>query len=902
MKPVFLPKTGYETFYKNAAEKDNAAQPSLRRRLSTTSAGGSIIVYDGPPYANGDIHIGHAINKILKDFIVRGANEAAVDNSLDDVRKYSLIPGWDCHGLPIEWKVEEEYRNRGIDKKDIPVLEFRKACADYASKWVQVQMESFKKLGLSADWDRYYTTMQKPVEANTVKRLHEHLMSGTLYSGERPILWSVAEGTALADAEVENDEKARYQSLLVRFPLMMHLSIEIEAPVHAIVWTTTPWTVPANQALFVNPEAVYIVFKYDDEYFLAGKDTMDFVLSKRENKEYEIVDEYIGEDLVGVTYFNPIIDIAASEDPLNPNYIRADEFVRTDSGTGIVHVVPSLAVDDFKMAKKYDLPIKEVLCADGTYSSNVPKYAGQAILTDDGKWGPAQGNVLADLTADGRVFDVWNDKHKAPISWRSKTPLLYRTTTQWFISVHNDYFTNVVNRVVNGEINFDSEESKNRFISMISGRPDWCISRQRSWGVPVAVIINKQTREPIKDDKVNEKIVGIIEREGTDCWWTRPVEDFLTKDYDPSLHEKVMDVLDVWFESGTLPSYQFTDVGDYRAIALEGSDQHRGWFQSSLIASMQYQQHSLPFSDIVTHGFILDAKGKKMSKSLGNVTDPMTVINEYGADCLRVMTAMADVTGDVRYSVPSIKLAETQLKKVRNTIRWLIGVLPNFKMDYIQVYGNMLDIKNPEFWILYNLVQVRMQFLSNIESFNFHKAWENIFNFCNHELSAIWFEIRKDTIYCDGEDDPHRISAQKAAWVILQVLISMVEVIAPFTAAQASEHFTRVDSGCVNLEYSDKLDEKVELVEEAINIRNLVMPEIEKYKKNVEKCSSLELEVGIPNTVDFGFDISSLFGTSNTFHSDRIVVKKSVGHKCSRCWKVVPNVASDGTCVRCESV
>lgn len=873
MKPVLLPSTPYNSFYKNASEQDKKTFPMIERRLSSYSD--NLVIYDGPPYANGNIHIGHAVNKVLKDFICRS-------------RESLLRLGWDCHGLPIEWKVEELYREEGISKSSLNPLEFRKRCYDYASSWVDTQMEEFKSLGLAANYANYYATYQKEVERETVKSLHDFIKHDSLYSGIRPILWSVAEQTALADAEVEYEE-TRFQSLIVKFPNCSFKGLNASV----LVWTTTPWTLPGNKVIALKSDHEYILIKYsgDDvsELFLIASECYEYVTSKKDGK-YEIIEKINSNDLIGETCNHPLLQQGYSP---SVKIVQAD-FVEVNSGTGFVHIAPACGPDDFRLGKQLNLDIEEVLTADGKLADSLPVFGGLQVLDDKGKWGSAQKTILDSVSENGNIFSLANGKHRSALSWRSKTPLLYRITKQWFIKIKgNKHFERFIEEKL-PKINFSTEESKNRFYSMVKNRPDWCISRQRVWGVPVALIVEKETGNIVSDDVVLKKIQNLILKEGSDTWWKNDVGYFLPQSYDATKYEKVMDVLDVWFESGSVTRYLFQKSKDQFGnitgnIALEGSDQHRGWFQSSMLVSMNTIQ---PISDVITHGFVLDKKGKKMSKSVGNVISPQDIIKKYGADAFRVFVAMSDYTVDIRYSDESMKIAETQLKKVRNTLRWLLGVMPNF--DLYDYYNMRFEL--PEKWIYMRTLELNIRINEHMEKYEFSKAWEELYSFCNHELSTIWCDYRKDLLYCDGEYSDSRKNVQMVVWFILDELLCHFEKFIPFTVAQVSEYYKKLDEPF----YINTNMEEVEIFEKFVSeYRSEITKKIGEFKKENDVTNTLELEIEIP--FEANFDAALLFNVSKCHYGNEIRVFKTNGHKCKRCWKYYDQLTND-LCIRCVSV
>lgn len=904
-KPVLLPATSYTNHYSNPVENDreviskwdNGFVEQYKKNFYVSPAR-SFVVMDGPPYANGNIHIGHALNKILKDVIARSQN--MMKNT------YSLIrPGWDCHGLPIEWKVEEMYREEGVDVSSVDTLDFRNRCRNYASGWVETQKEQMKSLGVFADWDNPYLTMSNEGDASTVSMVHTALSNGYLYRADRPVLWSVAEQTALADAEVEYKD-SRYQSLYVSFPVKRFDSNSVFKSLlenaNVLCWTTTPWSLPGNRAIAMLTKGDYGL--YEDENgkkYLVSCNLFEDVMEKTSLKLTKLCTFYACQvNDFGIVCSHPLTGYEDREVP-----VYAADFVRDDSGTGFVHIAPTLGPDDFKFGKKHNLSLEPVLGEDGKYTSNTPVFAGQTILDSEGKWGEGQGNVLANLRNNGNLVHVSNAKHSVAYSWRSKTPLLYRTTTQWFVrcdSLSNDVVMNV------DSINM-TPEGKQRLVSMLSGRPDWCISRQRKWGVPLGLFVNKDTKEVLNDNNVHVAVQSLFAQYGSDCWFTLEVKDFFDgTGHDPSMYEKVMDVCDVWFESGAVWSWVNGERKNCN-VMIEGSDQHRGWFQSSLLENSMVDNTNLLTDTILTHGFVLDHKGKKMSKSVGNVVDPMDVLKKYGADVLRLWVVTSDWEKDVKFPKDNLLSCNNLMKKIRNTFKWLLG-----NSDYRgQSALSNYDLRVEEQWVLYELSKLQGEVMDCYSEYNFGDAFRKLFNFMNYTLSAVWFSSVKDILYCNRVDSMSRKSVVTVVNQLVKTLTTLVSPMFPILAEQVRDSYHTCFSFNIEEHYGwdvglDKtLGEKFERV---LKLRELAGIEMDKLQKSGEFKSTLEMKVTV-NT-DFGWllyvDFTNMLGVSKVSMSgdpcqdeDSILITKSSGEKCSRCWKYEENLV-ENLCARCHGV
>ena len=899
-KPVLLPKTDYVSHYGTPVELDNKAveiltgQATLEKYKNNFNNADRFVIIDGPPYANGNIHIGHALNKILKDTAARSATSHHGKNSL-------FRPGWDCHGLPIEWKVEENFRAKGVDVSTMSIKDFRAECREYAEYWVEQQESQMKRLAVFADWQNPYRSMDRKADAKTVEMVHA-MISDYLYSAVRPVLWSVAENTALADAEVIH-ETSRYQSLYVEFPVKNdRLSLfGPKSKVSFVCWTTTPWSLPGNKAIAVNGGFGYGLYEVegrDTLYVIADRLREEF--SEKTGLEIKKIATYGGWEFQGnVTCSHPLKGFDHNVPVL------CAEWVKDTSGTGVVHVAPTLGPDDFRLGKQHNLSLDEVLTEDGKYSTNVPVYAGMTVLNSDGKWGEAQGVVLSDLKENGYCVHVSNAKHEAAFSWRSKTPLLYRATRQFFVNCKELRADAVDSADVT---NFFPAESHTRFVSMMEKRPDWCISRQRRWGVPLGIFIEKSTGKILNNSHICKRVQDLFLEHGSDIWYE---DNIMSLVFDNSHlfaedYEKVDDVCDVWFESGAVWAWVNEDE-PFSDLFIEGSDQHRGWFQSVFLEWAACEEES-PVRNVVTHGFVLDDKGKKMSKSAGNVVDPIEMIEKYSVDVFRHWVLSSDYTKDVKFAAKHLTASTNAVKKFRNTLRWLLG-----NSDY-QGQGEVAysNLRHEEKMILNRLDNLKKSVVEDSSVFNYGNALQSLYNFCNEDLSGVWFTMVKDILYCDAVDSSRRKSVVQTVNHIFKVLVTLLEPMFPVLALQVREHYhedfslvCENTSKWSNFFYDTAWDN-------IMNLRKMVMPEVDKMQKSGEFKSTLEMSISV-NDGDFyawyeqlaeKFNMEYVFNVSNFSINDgdtgSVHIKAADGHKCPRCWVYTENETD--LCVRCESV
>ncbi|MDB2341952.1 isoleucine--tRNA ligase, partial [Candidatus Pelagibacter bacterium] len=619
------------------------------------------ILHDGPPYANGNIHMGTALNKILKDIIVKFHQMDGKDSV--------YVPGWDCHGLPIEWKIAEQYKKNKKNKNEVPIKEFRRECRDFAEKWINVHKTQFKRLGVVGDWDNHYATMSFEAEAQIVRELGKFLKEGSLYRGFKPVLWSTVEKTALADAEVEyQDHKSDtiYAAFLVKKTNLKELE-----GTEVVIWTTTPWTIPANKALAYNEALDYLIIQLNDEgdfkdkKIVVAEALLESVIKDCDIKKYKLIKKFKGKEFEGTICNHPFFEIGYDyEIPM----LEA-RFVTTEQGTGVVHCAPSHGPDDFNLCLKNGIKALETVDDDGKYTKNLPLFEGTHIFK-------ANPIVIQKLKEQKKLLSNGELIHSYPHSWRSKAPLVHRATPQWFISMESHGLRQKALKALDDTV-FYPNKGRERIKAMIETRPDWCVSRQRVWGVPLPIFVHKVTKEILVDDNVNENIARIYEKEGSDCWFSDDPQRFLGNNYDAKDYEKISDIVEVWFDSGCTHAFVLEKREDLKwpaSMYLEGSDQHRGWFHSSLLESCGTRGKA-PYESILSHGFVVDGKGLKMSKSLGNVMAPEDILKKYGADILRIWVASSNYAEDLRIDHSILEQHADSYRKIRNTFRYLLGNL-----------------------------------------------------------------------------------------------------------------------------------------------------------------------------------------------------------------------------------
>ena len=901
-----LPKTAF-SMKANLPNKEPAILESwetnkIFEKIRKDSKGKEkFILHDGPPYANGHIHMGTALNKILKDMIIRFHQM----NGKDSI----YVPGWDCHGLPIEWKIEEQYKKNKKNKDEVPIKDFRKECRDFAKKWIEIHIKEFKRLGVVGDFKNYYSTMSYNAEAQIVRELGKFLIDKSLYQGFKPVLWSAVEKTALADAEVEYMDHTS-NTIFVSFKVKK-TDKDFLKNSNVIIWTTTPWTIPANRALAYNNSIDYSVIQineldtFKDNKIIIATNLIDSVFKSCGIDKYKIINNFKGKDFENTICTHPFENLGYDYDvPM----LEA-RFVNLEQGTGIVHCAPSHGPDDFNLCLKNNIPSKYTIDDNGLYTNEVPFFTNTHVFKAD----PI---VIDKLKEEKKLLSHDKLQHSYPHSWRSKAPLIYRATPQWFISMETHSLRKKAIKAIN-ETKFYPEKGKDRLMSMVKGRPDWCVSRQRVWGVPLPIFINKKTKEPLRDQKVINRIAEIYEKEGSDCWFTDDAKRFLGEEYKVEDYEKLNDIVEVWFDSGSTHSFVLEQREDLKWPAdmyLEGSDQHRGWFHSSLLESCGTRGRA-PYDSILSHGFVVDGKGMKMSKSSGNVISPDEILKNYGADILRAWVASSDYSEDLRIDNSILLQHSESYRKIRNTFRFILGnIQDNFEKQKFK------DLKIEKFeelekYILNKLFMLDESIQYNLKNYNFHKMYKDLSNFCSLDLSSFYFDIRKDVLYCDDINSKKRKECIIVLNIILECLLKWFAPIFVFTTEEIYKLINKKEESIHQLNFASipglwkniNLDNKWKDLYRVKQIANIA---IEEKRTSKEIGSSLEADIEIylnKKTHDLlnGLDLSEYFITSKAVRKinedqkkDIIVkVKKAVGSKCNRCWKIL-----DSKCERCLKV
>ncbi|HWK41933.1 MAG TPA: isoleucine--tRNA ligase [Croceibacterium sp.] len=965
---VFLPKTDFP-MKAGLPQKEPEIlarwqAADLYRQVREARAGREkFILHDGPPYANGDMHIGHALNHVLKDMVVRTQTLLGKDAP--------YVPGWDCHGLPIEWKVEEQYRKKKLDKDQVDPVEFRAECRAYAQQWVDVQREQLKRLGINGDWEHPYLTMQFDSEATIVAELLKFAESGQLYRGAKPVMWSPVEKTALAEAEVEYEDITSTQ---------VDVAFEItESPIpelvgaHAVIWTTTPWTIPVNQALAYGPDVEYVRLRaastgvlgwghqdeaadsnpghrwFGKEYLIAKplveefRERVTLALTREIQAEFPTTDvtinfhamgEHKGSDLAGTVARHPMHHLGGFY--AEPRPFLPGDFVTTDSGTGLVHMAPDHGEDDFDLCKAHGIGPKFVVEADGRYREDwawLPRTDERSMSVINPKFNAPDGPVCSDLRAAGALLSASADyKHSYPHSWRSKAKVIYRCTPQWFVPMDKRTLEHRDNKWEQRWENeggsqeplktlrelatdaleatkFYPEKGRNRIGSMVAGRPDWVLSRQRAWGVPITLFVDRKTGEYLVDLDVNQRIVAAVSEQGVDAWSDEAAQTLLGNKYDVADYERVTDILDVWFDSGSthafvLESGRWPELQWPADLYLEGSDQHRGWFQSSLLESCGTRGRA-PYNAVLTHGFTMDAKGEKMSKSKGNTVSPLDTMRDYGADIIRLWALSVDYTEDHRIGPEILKGVADQYRKLRNTFRYLLGALDGF--DDAERLTDVAAMPELERYVLALLGKLDATLRAAALEYDFNTYTRALVDFCNEDLSAFYFDIRKDRLYCDAPSGLERRAYRTVLDTLFHALIRYAAPVLVFTAEEVWQ--SRYPGASVHLlEWPEVPAAEADMIRwtELRALRERVTEAIEPLRREKTVRSSLEAEVMVPEAaVPAGFtdaDLAELFiSAAVTRGGEGIAVRRSGDDKCGRCWRLLPDVPEDGAlCGRCE--
>ena len=859
------------------------------------------VLHDGPPYANGDIHIGHAVNKILKDFIVKSKILSGYDSP--------YIPGWDCHGLPIELVVEKKYG------KNIDPTKFRSLCRAYALEQVEKQKKDFQRLGILGDWDNPYLTLNYKTEADIVRSLGKIYKNGFLYQGSKPVHWCTECSSALAEAEVEYEDKVS-PAIDVGFissdgkKLEKIFGVSFTKKIMAVIWTTTPWTLPANEAISVHPELDYGIYEDDEKLLILSTELAEERLNKYKFKSVQL-GVCKGIQLEGIMFSHPFLKKSVP--------IICGDHVTTEAGTGLVHTAPAHGIDDYIVGGKYNLPVENPVDEEGRFKKNVPLFAGESV------W-KANLLVIKVLAENNKLLLNEKHQHSYPHCWRHKSPIIFRATHQWFIGMNhkgkdNKSLRDFAYKAVLGT-KFFPDWGKKRLESMIKNRPDWCVSRQRNWGVPIPIFLNKETNSPHpKTVEFFDIIATKIEENGIDAWFNMDPSTLLGDEIDQYI--KIQDTLDVWFDSGTthqsvlLPREELSSPAD---LYLEGSDQHRGWFQSSLLTSCAISGEA-PYRALLTHGFVVDGQGYKMSKSKGNVIAPQKIMDQYGADVLRLWVASTDYSGELNISDEIIKRVSESYRRIRNTLRFLCANLDDF--DHKSMSLDVSKMISIDKYSLFLLDELQESILKDYENFEFYLAIQKFVSFCSEDMGGFYLDVLKDRLYTLAQDSKERRSAQMALYHITQSLIRIMSPILSFTAQEVWEVTNKDNKNTVFSDHWYDIPahtlskEELDAWQATINIRNIANKKIEEIREKGEVGSSLQATLEIitqpsvyKHLLNFQEDLKYIFITSSVIIKEaegetKVNVSASSYSKCDRCWHYDESVGTikdhSSLCKRCYS-
>ncbi|OAN70742.1 isoleucine--tRNA ligase [Jannaschia sp. EhC01] len=928
-------------------------------RLRTKEGRPPFTLHDGPPYANGHLHIGHALNKILKDMVVRSQQMLGHD------ARY--IPGWDCHGLPIEWKIEEQYRKKGRNKDDVDVVDFRQECRKFAEGWVDIQREEFKRLGVTGNWEKPYLTMDFRAERIIAEEFQKFLMNGTLYQGSKPVMWSPVEQTALAEAEVEYHDKDSF-TVWVKFRVLdpiagdgAQLQNRDLVGAYVVIWTTTPWTMPSNKAVVYGRDVAYGLYEVTDapedcwaaagdKFVLADKMAGDVLKRARlEEGQWKRIRDVDPSAIMQVAHpFAGVEDAKGEWD--KPRDFRHADFVSDEEGTGFVHCAPSHGMEEYELYR--DLGMLEQVITynvmdDGSFRKDLPFFGGKYILNRKGGEGDANKAVIDKLVEVGGLLARGKVHHSYPHSWRSKAPIIYRNTPQWFAAVDKpvgdgqDQFGKTIRERALTEIDnvtWTPPSGRNRLYSMMEARPDWVLSRQRAWGVPLTCFTKKGAlpTDPdylLRNEAVNARVLEAFEAEGADAWYKPGAKErFLGNDVDPDAYTQVFDILDVWFDSGSTHAFVLRDREDgsedgIADLYLEGTDQHRGWFHSSLLQSVGTQGRA-PYRGVLTHGFTLDEKGMKMSKSIGNTIEPDKIVKQYGADILRLWVAQTDYTNDQRIGDEILKGTADSYRRLRNTMRFMLGSLADFSESDRVEPSEMPELER---WILHRLTELDTVVRDGYAKYDFQGVFQAVFTFATTDLSAFYFDIRKDALYCDGDTDRRR-AARTVLDILFHRLTTWLAPVLVFTMEEVWLERFPGDASSIHLEDIPETPNAwrdADLAAKWAKVRaarRVVTSALEIQRRDKVIGASLEAApvvhardaevLAALKTVPFD-DITitsdiALTGDPIPAEAFRmpevegigVVFEKANGAKCQRCWKILPDVghhAHAGVCGRCDA-
>jgi isoleucyl-tRNA synthetase len=908
-------------------------------------------LHDGPPYANGNLHIGHALNKTIKDMIVRSHQMMGFD------ARY--IPGWDCHGLPIEWKIEEKYRKKGKNKDAVPINEFRSECRKFAADWVDVQREEFKRLGINGNWDKPYLTMDFHAERVIAEEFQKFLMNGTLYQGSKPVMWSPVEKTALAEAEVEYHDKESF-TIWVKFKVSNAADDLNDA--HVVIWTTTPWTIPSNKAVVYGQDIAYGLYEVTgtpdeswtavgDKFLLADNLAADVMKRARlEEDQWTRVRGVPADELAGLTLSHPLAGSEGSNGEWDEaRDFRAAEFVTDTEGTGFVHCAPSHGMDEYELYRDLNM-LQQVITYnvmdDGGLRADLPFFGGTYILNRKGGEGDANKTIIDKLVEVGGLMARGKIKHSYPHSWRSKAPIIYRNTPQWFAAVdkavgdgQDTHGLTIRERALTeiDNVKWTPQSGRNRLHAMMEQRPDWVLSRQRAWGVPLTCftrvgVLPTDDGFLLRNEEVNARIVAAFEVEGADAWYEEGAKErFLGGIVNPDEYDQVFDILDVWFDSGSTHAFVLRDREDgsedgIADVYLEGTDQHRGWFHSSLLQSVGTTGRA-PYRNVVTHGFTLDEKGMKMSKSIGNTIVPDTIIKQYGADILRLWVAQTDYTADQRIGNEILKGVSDSYRRLRNTIRFMLGSLADYDASK---FVDVKDMPELEQLIMHKMVVLDETVRAGYAKFDFQGVFRAIFEFATQDLSSFYFDVRKDALYCDGASE-----RQKAALTVLDYLYARLTTwLAPILPFTMEEVWLERNAPDTTVHLADFPETPAEWRNDALAarsdivraVRRVVTGALEEQRtakvigSSLEACPSVYLSEELAAVITNPETFADLCITSQVkletgaapegafvipeVEGVAVVFAKAEGDKCGRCWKILPEVgghAHADVCGRCSA-
>jgi len=862
------------------------------------------ILHDGPPYANGNIHIGTALNKILKDFIVKSKFMAGFNSH--------YVPGWDCHGLPVEHEVE---KSLGQKKAELSTSDIRKKCRDYASKFVGIQREEFKRLGVFGEWENPYLTMNFNYQATIVREFGKFLLNGSVYKGKKPVHWCSTCKTALAEAEVKYQDH-HSPSIYVKFKMISEIADHFQnlrgKPVYVIIWTTTPWTIPANLAIALHPDFTYVAVDIGNEIYILAEELLPTVMAKFGIPNYQILEKFQGKKLEGLKTKHPLYD--------RESIIILANYVTLDVGTGCVHTAPGHGQEDYESGVQYGLEIYSPVDDDGRFTKDVPFFAGQFVFD-------ANTAVNQKLKEVGALLKEEAMVHSYPHCWRTNDPIIFRATEQWFISMEKKGLRESALRSIN-EVKWIPPWGRERIYGMIENRPDWCVSRQRAWGIPITVFYCNSCKQMLATEETIEHVAKLFEKRGADVWFEEEAAHLLPPGARCSgcggtEFNKEMDILDVWFDSGVSWAAVLENQSEMEfpaSLYLEGSDQHRGWFHSSLLTSVGTRGHA-PYRSVLTHGFVVDGEGKKMSKSAGNVIAPEEVINKLGADVLRLWVSAEDYRDDIKISDEILKRLADAYFRIRNTYRFLLGNLYDFdpKKDRVP-YSDLYEIDR---WALHQLAKLIRRVREAYERFEFHIVYHSVQNFCAVEMSSTYFDILKDRLYTFSSQSNGRRSAQTALYEILKALTTLMAPILSFTAEEVWQFLPGEEGKAESVHLAEFPEARDEHLDEKMNerweriweVRGLVMKALEQARKEKQVGLSLDAQVHLhlpPKEYQFfrpyEKDLRSIFLVSSvSLHLDekgtRIKVLRADGKKCERCWNYDVSVGHDSqhptVCGRC---